>query len=100
MAPARLLAQVLVQRIGVTAQQVGGGGDAQPPEVGGDGRADVGDVFQGGDILSSPGLASGSSSGWPLHFRPSPAPACRGRGDLRLILRAGAVASLHVGCNN
>ena len=91
MALARPLAQVLVQRVGVTAQQVGGGGYAQPTKISGDGWTDVGDVFQGGDILSSPGLASGSSSGWPLHFRPSPAPACRGRGDLRLILAAAVV---------
>ena len=58
---ARFLAQVLVQRIGVTAQQIGGGGYAQPPKISGDGRTDVGDVFQGGDILSSPGLASSPS---------------------------------------
>ena len=70
MALARLLAQALVQRIGVTAQQVGGGRYAQPPKVSGDGWADVGDVFQGGDILSGPGLASNSSSGYGRHGFP------------------------------
>ena len=59
---ARFLAQVLVQRIGVTAQQIGGGGYAQPPKISGDGWTDVGDVFQGGDIPTSRGLARSPSS--------------------------------------
>jgi hypothetical protein len=71
---ARFLAQVLVQRIGITAQQIGGDCYAQPPKISGDGGTDVGDVFEDGDILRSPGLASSSSSGWPFHFRRSVSP--------------------------
>ena len=63
MALARFLAQVLEERIGVTAQQIGGGSYAQPPKISGDGGTNIGDVFQGGDILRSPGLASSTSSG-------------------------------------
>src|SRR5262245_16305737 len=90
---ARLLAQVLVQRIGVTARQVGGGGYAQPPKVGGDGWADVGDVFQGGDILSSPGLASSSSSGWPLHYRGSFSPSVVGVATCGPFYRRGPLSA-------
>src|SRR6516165_8248730 len=94
---ARPLAQVLVERIGVTAQQIGGGGYAEPTKIGGDGWADVGDVFQGGDILSSSGLASSPASGWPLHLPCSPL-SWPGRPVAHFT--GQAVVSPHAPCNN
>src|SRR5579871_5655311 len=61
-------AQFVVHHIRITPRQLGGRGDPQLAKVSGDGGADVGDVFEGGDISKSRGLASSSSSGWLFHI--------------------------------
>lgn len=97
MALARPGAQVLVQHIRVTAKQIGRDAYAQPPKISSDGRADVGAVFQGSDILSSPSLASTPSSGWPLHL-PCPRPTLPWRPAA--YFTGQAVVSPHAPCNN
>ena len=47
-------AQLIVHRVGVTSEQIGGPGDSQLREIGSDGGTDVGNLFETDDI--GPGL--------------------------------------------